>query len=174
MYFPEAAILLAVLPSALAATCNLSNAQTYIAGVTGISNGSGSSLQDKIDAAYVQCATACGTTASCLVNCLSTACSTYCATSSKSGCQSSCVSNPCPLFYGSGSATPDATKLQACLKAAAGGTKPTLSKRAELNCASNQSCYKENNGNYFCLDLSTGKCSSAPISRQRILTVENR
>jgi len=156
MYFSKTSVLFTLLPSALAATCNLQNAQTYVAGVTGVSTNPNSSAQDQIDAAYVQCSNGCGTTATCLVSCLSTACSTYCKTKNTSGCQSTCIADPCAAFYGSGSATPNADNLTKCYKAKFGGKSPNNAKRATLECASNQGCYKEASGNYFCLDLSTG------------------
>lgn len=174
MRFSQAYVVLAVLPSALAASCTLSNAIQYTDDVVtggssntpGSGSGSGSgSLQSQIDAAFLQCSSACNLSPSCLAKCLNTACGTYCTSQTSSNCRANCILDPCSAFYGSGSATPNQVELEACIKAkqqgqcnAVGGSACIrMKKRADLNCASNEKCYKEKNGNYFCLNVATGK-----------------
>jgi len=56
--------------------------------------------------------------------------------------------------YGSGSDSPNADALRACYKAQGIDTRR---KRADFECSSSQTCYKEANGNLFCLNESSGE-----------------
>lgn len=172
MFFTKTALLLAVLPFTIAATCDSSNALIYspssrtTTAPVPTSTGGSSSLTQAEN--LVTCNNGCGTDASCTVNCLTTACTEHCGDATSS-CYVSCLTDPCSAFFGSGSDSPDVDALKACYLAAEGGRcassgcKRALNERAEFSCSSSQTCYMETNGNLFCLNTSTGTCASTTL-----------
>lgn len=152
MHFSKAALLLAVLPFSIAATCDKSTALSW----STTSSGQAYDL--------LVCSTACGTNANCILACQKTACTTHCG-SSTSSCFTSCTNDLCSAFYGSGSDSPNADALQACYKIQNGCTgsrcRRTLKKRATLTCSSSEGCYIDTQATVFCLNKSTGVYNSS-------------
>jgi hypothetical protein len=163
MQFSKTALLLAILPFSIAATCDKASAVSWS------TTSSGQAYDLSV------CQTGCGTNVNCILACQKTACTAHCG-SSTSSCFTSCSNDQCSAFYGSGSDAPNEVALQACYRIQVGctGTKcrrtlnelvtlnkrTTLEERDTLTCSSSEGCYYDTKSTVFCLNKSTGMYSS--------------
>lgn len=182
MLFSKTAVLFALVPVSIAATCNSSNALPYKAA----DNGGGSNSQSSIDASFQTCTTNCGINGSCLLGasirlalaiaktnlapiakwpvwpmfvkhvCIVPVCDQSPESSRRLIPWNFKQAHTYPTkVYGSGSDSPNPTALQTCYKMQGRGSR----KRAIFSCSNSQTCYSETNGNLFCLNIATGTCS---------------